>query len=434
MQRSVGVRWLFILVIIILFLGWATTGVMIYIRIFLVVSFMLLGSYFWNLVALKGIRVTRRSRSLRTSVGKVFDERYDIQNVSRWSCMWLEIENLSQIPQKSGSRLLTSIGGLQQRSYTARTWITKRGAFPLGPTSLTSGDPFGLFVSSRVDPAKNTLIVLPLTVEIPYFPAPQGILPGGKEIRQKTMDVTPHATGVREYVPGDPIKRVHWPSTAKRERFMVKTYEQDPQAEVWFFLDSEKKAHYSLPESVSEAREDYLNINRRSQIKLPKDTYEYAVSVTASLAKYFLHQRRAVGLVSSGSQFTVIPSERGERQIGKILETLAFLKSDGELPILGCVSLQSKYLPMGSGGILVTPSLNNDLLVAVDDLNHRHLHPIVVLISPESFGGPSGGEEIYGELERRNVPVFKIVCGEDLGKQLGQIKGVYQRNWSSGSI
>jgi len=431
MKKPVGVRWLFTLIITFLFFGWATTGVLIYIRLFLVVSLMLLGSYLWNLVALKGIRVTRRSRSLRTSVGKVFDERYDIQNVSRWSCMWLEIENLSQIPQKSGSRLLTSIGGLQQRSYTARTWITKRGAYPLGPTMLTSGDPFGFFASSRLDPAENTLIVLPLAVDIPYFPAPEGILTGGKEVHQKTMDVTPHATGVREYVPGDPIKRVHWPSTAKRDHFMVKTYEQDPQAEVWFFLDSEKKAQFSLPESENEAREDYLNINRRSQIKLPKDTYEYAISATASLARYFLQQKRAVGFVSSGSQFTVIPSERGERQIGKILETLAFLQPDGELPLLGCVSLHAKYLPMGSGGILVTPSLNNDLLITVEYLNHRHLHPMVVSILPETFGGPSGGEDIYEGLERRKVPVFKVACGEDLSRQLGQIKGINKRTWSS---
>jgi len=430
MKKTIGTRWLFTLLIIILFLGWATTGVMIYIRLFLLVSLMLLGSYLWNLFALKGIQVNRRSRSLRTSVGKVFDERFDILNVSRWSCMWLEIENLSKIPQKSGSRLLTSIGGLQQRSYTARTWITKRGAYPLGPTLLTSGDPFGLFTSSRVDPAKNTLIVLPLTVDIPYFPSPEGILPGGKDIHQKTMDVTPHATGVREYVPGDPIKRVHWPSTAKRERFMVKTYEQDPQAEIWFFLDSEKKAQFSLPENDSDAREDYLNINRRSQIKLPRDTYEYAISATASLAKYFLQQKKVVGLVSSGSQFTIIPSERGERQIGKILEALAFLQPDGDLPLLGCVSLHAKHLPMGSGGILVTPSLNNELLITVEHLNRRHLHPMVVLLLPESFGGPSGGEEILEGLERRNIPVFKIKCGEDLSRQLGQIKGIYKRTWS----
>jgi len=431
-KRPVGTRWFIVLFLIILFFGWASTGVMIYIRIFMVVSLMILGSYLWNLISLRGIQVTRRSRSLRTSVGKVFDERYDIKNVSRWVCLWLEIENLSQIPQKSGSRVLTSIGAMQQRSFTARAWITKRGAYSLGPTLLSSGDPFGLFVSSRLDPARNTLVVLPMTVDIPYFPEPEGILPGGKEVHQKTMDATPHATGVREYVPGDPIKRVHWPSTAKRQRFMVKTYEQDPQAEVWFFLDSDKNAQYSLPDGESEGREDYLNVNKRFQIKLPNDTYEYAISATASLAKYFLQQKRPVGLVSSGSQFTVIPSERGERQLGKLLETLAFLKADGDLPISGCVRLHAKYLPMGSGGYIVTPTLNKDLITAVEYLDHRHLFPMVVYIAPESIGGPSGDVEIERGLELRSIPVFKIMCGENLASQLAQIKGIYKRTWFSG--
>lgn len=430
MRRSAGTRWVFIGLMTILFMGWATTGVMIYIRLFLLINLILIGSFLWNIVALKGIRITRKSRSYRTSVGKMFDERFDIQNISRWACMWLEIDNLSKIPNKSGSRLLTGIGGLQQRSYTARTRIAKRGAYPLGPTKLTSGDPFGLFVSTCLVPAKNTLIVLPLTVDISYFPIPEGILPGGKEIHQKTTDVTPHATGVREYVPGDPIKRVHWPTTAKRDHFMVKNYEQDPQAEIWFFLDSEKDAQFSLPEIDIDKREDYFNINRRTQIRLPDETYEYAISITASLAKYFLQQKKAVGLVSSGSQFTIIPSERGERQLGKLLETLAFLKADGELPLVSCVSVHSKYLPMGSGGILVTPSLNDDLLIAVEDLIGRNLRPMVVMILPESFGGPPGGEEIFEGLEQRNVPVFKIMCGENLSKQLGQIQKVHKRIWS----
>ncbi|HBG74313.1 MAG: hypothetical protein A2X25_13415 [Chloroflexi bacterium GWB2_49_20] len=431
MRKFTGSSWLLPALMIILFFGWATTGVMIYIRLLFLISLLLFGSYLWNLIALNGIRIDRRSRSLRTSVGKVFDERFNILNTSRWACMWLEIENLSTMPQKSGSRLLTGLGGMQQRSYTARTWVTKRGAYPLGPTLLTTGDPFGIFVRTRYEPSKNTLIVLPMTVDIPYFPAPEGILPGGKEIHQKTMDVTPNATGIREYIPGDPIKRVHWPSTAKRDHFMVKVHEQDPQAEVWFFLDSQMNIQFSRLGSSSEIKEDDFIISRRAQIKLPEDTYEYAISATASLVKYFLQQKRAVGLVSSGSKFTVIPAERGERQIGKILETLAFLKADGDLPLLGCISMQARYLPMGSGGILVTSSVNKNLLIAVEDLTRRNLHPMVVLIMSSTFGGPSGGEELIEGLERRNVPVFKIVCGENLEKQLGQLPVIYKRTWSS---
>lgn len=430
MKSSSTPRWPITIFLLILFWGWATTGVMIYIRLFFLISLLLVGTYAWNLISLRGIRLNRRSRSLRTSVGKIFDERFEIQNNSRWMCFWLEVDNLSPIPHKSGSRLLTGIGAMQQRSYTARTWITKRGAYPLGPTRISSGDPFGLFICNRWISSRNTLIVLPYTADIPYFPSPKGILPGAKEVHQKTLDVTPHATGVREYIPGDPIKRVHWPSTAKRDQIMVKNYEQDTHAEIWFFIDSERNVHYSRTESEIGSRDDNLIINRRNQIKLPDDTYEYAISATASLAKYFLHHKRAVGLVSSGNKFTQIPSDRGERQVGKILETLAFLKADGMLPLSGCVGLQAGHLPMGSGAFLVTSSVNLDVLVAAEDLMRRKLHPMVIMILPESFGGPSGGEDIIEGLKRRSIPIFVLTCGENIGNQLGQIKGAEIRSWS----
>jgi uncharacterized protein (DUF58 family) len=136
-----------------------------------------------------------------------------------------------------------------------------------------------------------------------------------------------------------------------------------------------------------------------------------------------------VGLVSSGNKVTIIRAERGERQIGKILETLSFLKADGDLPLVGCVNMQVKYLPMGSSVIIVTPSISIDLLIAVEDLTRRKLHPMVLFILAESIGGPGGSEKIIMELEKRNIPVVKIKCGEDLDKQLSQMRITSQKFW-----
>jgi uncharacterized protein (DUF58 family) len=428
-KKPGGSRWLLIIIMGILFFGWATTGIIIYIRLFLLILLLIITSLFWSLMAIRGIQLLRRTRSLRTSVGRIFDEHFDVVNTSRWVCLWLEIQDNSPIPQKSGSRLLTSIGGKRQRSYTARTRITKRGAYPLGPTNFSSGDLFGFFTSNRLIQTKDTLVALPLTVDIQYFPAPSGLLPGGREIHQKTLDVTPHATGVREYIPGDPMKRIHWPSSAKRDHFMVKVYELDPEAEIWFFLDSQGSVQFSRINTESEIHEDDFIHYRRTQIRLPDDTYEYSISVTASLAKYYLRQKKVVGLVSSGNKVTIIRAERGERQIGKILETLSFLKADGDLPLVGCVNMQVKYLPMGSSVIIVTPSISIDLLIAVEDLTRRKLHPMVLFILAESIGGPGGSEKIIMELEKRNIPVVKIKCGEDLDKQLSQMRITSQKFW-----
>ncbi len=256
-----------------------------------------------------------------------------------------------------------------------------------------------------------------MTFSIPTFPPPPGLLPGGKAIRQRTFDVTPHAAEVREYMPGDPMKRIHWPSTAHRGQFMVKEFEQDPQAEIWLFLDAYRPVHFSITDKEISLHTDKLWL-RRPKISLPGDTFEYAVSVAASLASYFLMNRRAVGLACEAGKSTIVPSERGERQINKIMENLAFLQPEGRLPLIGLVDMQAKFLPLGSGVILITPAVQPDLLLAVEDLQHRNLRPVVVLINSETFGGREGTKEMAAVLLSRNIPVSQIGLGDDLGVKL----------------
>jgi uncharacterized protein (DUF58 family) len=379
---------------------------------------------------MNGVRFRRNTRSLRASVGDVFEEHFEIKKDAWPGCAWLEIINQSSLPRAAGSRIFTRIGAHQLRFYSARTVLIRRGAYQLGPTILTSGDPFGIFAIKKKFVAGDTLVILPMTFPISIFPPPPGLLPGGKVIRQRTFDVTPHAAEVREYVPGDPMKRIHWPSTAHRGQLMVKEFEQDPQADIWLFLDAYQPVHVSMSEPDIAYRDDNLWL-RRPKISLPRDTFEYAVSVAASLASYFLTDRRTVGLACAAGKFTVVSGERGERQINKILETLAFLQPEGMIPLHGVVNLQAKLLPLGSGVILITPSASPDLLQAVEDLQRRNLRPMVVLIKSETFGGQLGSENMTNSLLSRNIPVCQIGLGDDLGVQLAMPTVYFQRSYLS---
>ncbi|MGD8405883.1 MAG: DUF58 domain-containing protein [Anaerolineales bacterium] len=376
-------------------------------------------SWIWTQFSLRGLSVRRRARSLRASVGDIFEEYFELSNESRMGKLWVELSNDSNMPNAHGSRLLTMVSAKQKRTHIARTWLIRRGGFKLGPTRLVSGDPFGLFRTERVFPAEHSLVVLPMIYEISSFLSPPGLLPGGQVIRRKALDVTPHASGVREYVPGDPMKRIHWPTTARRGQLIVKEFEQDPQAEVWFFLDAQKNIHAEKEYEYPEMYSDGWVLDRRPEYELPPSTLEYAISATASLAHYYLNQRRAVGLVTTAShQYRVIPAERSERQEGKMLETLAFIEAESDLSIAGLVAAQAGQLPQGSSAILVTPTVYPELLVAVDDLQRRNLRPVVVLLIADSFNGEIGGEKLYRLLLERNVPVCRIYCDADLSLEL----------------
>jgi len=365
--------------------------------------------------------VVRYARAMRGSVGDIFEEHFEIFNESRTPKLWLEVANESNIPHSTGSRVLTFIRPHQKRIYIARTWLTGRGGFVLGPTTVSSGDPFGIFRVSQKYPAQSSLVVLPMLFPIAEFATPPGLLPGGRAIRRKSMDITPHASGIREYIPGDPMKRIHWPTSIRRDQLMVKEFEQDPQSEVWLFLDTHRGVHFSKQSDDSAPPVDDLFLLRRRQIKLPASSLEYAVSITASLAQYFIGQRRAVGLVTaSHNNYTVISAERSERQEAKILEQLAFLQAESSYTLPSLVTAQMGQLPQGSSAILVTPMIWTELLMAVDSLQRRKLRPVVILLMIESFGSRAGNEELAVHLLERNVPVCRIYCDADLSETLSK--------------
>jgi uncharacterized protein (DUF58 family) len=390
-------------------------------------------SWAWTVWVANRISLERSTRELRANVGDVLEENYKILNQSNLPASWIEIINQSKIPFAAGSRLLTLVLANQKRTYNARTWLTQRGSFALGPTVINIGDPFGIFTTQKIFPAQETLIVFPMIQEIEYFLSSPGLLPGGHVIQRKSHDITPHAAGVRDYVHGDAMKRIHWRTSIRRDKLMVKEFEQDPQAEVWIYLDSQKNVHYQKEQVFDQSPMQTVLFVRRPKIKLPPSTLEYSVSIAASLAHYFIRQRRAVGYASAGQTYTILPADRTERQEAKILETLAFVQANGELSIAGLVSTQAMQLPKRSTVILITPTVRTELLQAVDELLLRSLYPIIVLLNAQTFGGLSGTDKIMNSLREKHVPICNIACDDDLATTLSNLHTTFKtqdfRSW-----
>jgi uncharacterized protein (DUF58 family) len=398
--------------------GSLISGAAVYTRLLYLSLLIVLVAFLWMRLSVAGLRVHRHARLQKAGAGDVFEEHFEIRNTSPFLVPNAEIANGSKLPGAAGSRLLTRVGGRRTVTYLSRTYLTQRGRFALGPTTVLSGDPFGLFHASRQFPAEESLVVLPTIYEIAAFPAAPGILPGGRTIRRKSSDVTPHAASVREYAPGDPLKSIHWPTTARRGKLMVKEFEQDPQAEVWIFLDLQNGVHYAKPYTPPTFVATQLLYGRPPKFVLPPSTLEYAISIAASLSHYFIGQKRAVGLVAAGRTATVIPAERSNRQESKILETLAYLEDDGDLSLAALVPMQARQLTTGSSAILITPEVRVELVSSTEDLQRRGLHPIVVLLDPDTFGGPPGAEPLAKTLVSRGVPVCRVRCNNDLTQTL----------------
>jgi len=421
--------WGFLAILVASSLGAMMTLDQFYYRVSYVVGFLIVASLVWSFLSIRGIQINRFARVTRQQVGQLFDETIEVENKFALLRLWLEVRDRTPLPGSSGSRVLSWIQAKSIRSYSVYTLLIQRGNFSLGPTIISSGDPFGMFSFKKVIPGEKTLLVLPYSVDLKSFPFPPGVLPGGRALLRRSLEVTPHAAGVREYVYGDPLKRIHWPTTARRDKIMVKEFDQDPQADVWVFLDSCQNGHIQSKDPVDLPKPGlrWFWWSQREEFRLFPSTYEYSVSAAASIVKYFIRLGQSVGFVSVGQLYVNLPAERGERQLGKVLETLAFLKSDGQLPLQGLVESQVGYMPRGSVVVLITPSVRDDVILAVDGLVLREIRPIVVVIDPHSFGSPSRPETMVDKLSSRGIPLVVI-------KKDANLKEALEENFSSKAL
>jgi uncharacterized protein (DUF58 family) len=207
----------------------------------------------------------------------------------------------------------------------------------------------------------------------------------------------------------------------------VKEFELDPLADIWIFLDGERSVQAALPHPAPSAQLDDF-WHGFVTIPLEPTTEEYGVSIAASLSRFFLRKGRAVGFVSSGQQLTLLSPDRGGRQIGKILEALAMLKAEGEMPLRGLVETQARHLPRGSTVILITPTVREDTVVVVDYLSRRGLRPVVVLLDAATFGGETGTQALIEQIRILGVPTRRVANGDDLSQSLGLEHGETVKN------
>lgn len=413
---TTGTKVVIVLLFISIIAG-VVTGTSIYFRLAYVWAVLLVVSWLWSWHILRGVSLQRKARTTRAQVGHILEERIEVDNGGRLPRLWLAIGDKSKLPGSTGSRLFPLVESRRGRTYLSRTRLLQRGVYPLGPTYLESGDPFGLFPVEQIFQANESLLVYPLLVEMRDFPNPAGILPGGEALRRRTPQITPNASGVRDYAPGDPLNRIHWLSTARRNRLITKEFELDPQAEVWIILDAVSTGQAALQFTwPKKTREDLWK--HKFEFELPPSTEEYSVSVAASIARYYLRMGRSVGFLSAGQSLTMIPPDRGGRQLGKILESLALLRAEGGLPIWGLIDIHAQHLARGSTVVLITHSVEKEVVLATDFLARRGLRPVVVLIDAASFNGPAGTDELKAGLDAMRVPTRLVRRGDDLGDAL----------------
>lgn len=412
-----------ILLAFVALIGGLVTGREILFNLAYLLGLLLIFSFAWAWANINWVHLSRVTRTRRAQVGRPLEERFTVRNTSRIPKLWLEVRDYATLPGHYSSHVVNMLGGRRTYSWRVTTICRQRGRYQLGPLRLTSSDPFGLFPMQRNLVPTTNVVIYPLTFDIHQFALPLGVLPGGDALRRRTHYVTTNASGVRDYAPGDSFSRIHWRSTARRDRLIVKEFELDPLADIWIVPDMAIFGHITprqdsfAPKPSESSLPEWM---RLEDFKLPATTEEYTVAVAASLAQFFLRNDRAVGMLGYGQSNEIVQPDRGERQMNRVLETLSVLRAEGEVPVSDVLQAESHLFPRGTTIIVITPTTRENWPTAARQLARRGLRVVTVLINPESFGGSRSADRVYTLLQASGMVVYRINEGDDLTAVLSQ--------------
>lgn len=351
-------------------------------------------SWTWTHLSGRGLRVRLGRDAERIQAGQTIVERIEVTNDIRFPKLWLEVEVMSDLPGHE-SKHIVSLGGLTRRNWRVETVCRRRGLFSLGPVVVRSGDPFDFFRVERSFGRATQLLVYPRPLELPRYAVPPANLPGEGRFRRRTHYVTPNASGLRDYEPGDSVNRIHWPSSLRTGtgRLLVKTFELDPASQMWIVLDLNRADH---------AGED------------EESTIEYSVSAAASVARLFLAQNRSVGLMTFGTGLDLVQPDRGAQQLSRLLEALAMAEADGDVPLSTLLFQQARRWGRHTTLIVITAASDERWVAALRSLTQRGVKAAVIQLDHESFGGRSGTQETEGALRASGVQVNVVRQGDSL--------------------
>jgi uncharacterized protein (DUF58 family) len=279
-----------------------------------------------------------------------------------------------------------------------------RGRYPVEAAQVVLEDPFGLERIEVALPTSESILVYPRLVELDSLFSESGsrALEGRRLLLRRTTGFDLHS--VREYEQGESLRRVHWPSTAKRAQLMVKELEDAPRDEVAIVLDADASTIVGTS---------------------PDSSFELQVRAAGSILKAHASRGRRAALVvnSLGRPQQRVYSFDGDWR--RAFELLAAVEPDGPTPVTALLAdeagVAQRALELTVVTAVLTPRLADRLLQRA---LARHASTLVY-VDPVSFALGAARERDTAiaaqiiRLERGGVPVAVLRRGDDLADKLG---------------
>ena len=231
-----------------------------------------------------------------------------------------------------------------------------RGWYAFRKTECVTRDIFGLFEHRGAVDAHHRFAVLPQTVPIRQWNQVERGLKGpyAHSVSHRHAKETTQINGVREYIYGDRLSRIHWNATAKTGQWKSKEFDRE-----------------SVPRTV-------IVLDRCGTAYGSTDQFELAVSIAASLVEYGIRRETAIGLVSPGAKAEGFLPRSTAEHLQLIRNHLVGVQADGAAGLYRSMRQLPSFIPGGSFVVLVTPHGGEEVIRTMEWLERSGNTPCLI--------------------------------------------------------
>jgi uncharacterized protein (DUF58 family) len=339
----------------------------------------------WARGLARSLQFEREMRFGWAQVGDRLEERFTLTNQFILPATWVTLQDYSTLPDHYAS-VATGVDSSSSAQWRVLTQCTRRGVYTLGGTTLEAGDPFGVYTITLEDPTSSTLAVMPPIVSLPEFQISSSGWAGEGKPHRHSRQETINVSHPRAMQPNDPMRLIHWKTTARQGEFFVRQFEGSPAGDWWLLLD----------------------LDQGSQLGAGWDsTEEHAVILASSLAARGLNEDHPVGLSINGSNAEWIPPRRNEYQLRSVLKALA-VASPSEMQLKDYLQRAGQSLSSHCSLLIITAHAGLEWTQALLPLMWRGIRPTIFLLDPISFGGSTETNLISEVFQSMSIPCHVI--------------------------
>jgi uncharacterized protein (DUF58 family) len=255
-------------------------------------------------------------------------------------------------------RLALPAGGSTELKYE---FGGKRGVYSWNTIRARASDPFGLFELESDIPASGDIRVFPTPLQIRQVtPKPRHTLHAAGPIPARQAGAGIDFWGIREYRPGDSLRRLNWRLAARRSRkLFTNEYEREEIADYGLILDARK---FSGTDTLEE------------------ELFEYSISAAAALSENYLKAGNRLSLLIFGDSIVSVYPGYGKHQLNKVQSTLARARLGANFPFSYLEYLPTRLFPARSSIVIFSTVNPRDLDIYARLLSFGYE---VLLISPD---------------------------------------------------